>query len=65
MDWIQSLRLGAAEELLSIVGIALLVGSAWGQGRRDGEVIGRSPDAAQRAALAAWCAADPGSILFS
>jgi len=23
---------------------------------------GRSPDAAQRAALAAWCAADPGSI---
>ena len=23
----------------------------------------RSPDAAQRAALAAWCAADPGSIL--
>jgi hypothetical protein len=25
----------------------------------------RSPDAAQRAALAAWCAADPGSILHS
>jgi len=23
----------------------------------------RSPDAAQRAALAAWCAADPGSIV--
>ena len=23
----------------------------------------RSPDAAQRAALAAWCAADPGSML--
>ena len=39
MDWIQSLRLGAAEELLSIVGIALLVGSAWGQGRRDARAI--------------------------
>src|SRR5712692_6323778 len=25
----------------------------------------RAPDAAQRAALAAWCAADPGSILHS
>src|ERR1700680_3715765 len=24
----------------------------------------RAPDAAQRAALAAWCAADPGPILF-
>ncbi len=26
------------------------------------EITGRSPDTAQRAALAAWCAADPGSI---
>ncbi len=25
----------------------------------------RAPDAAQRAALAAWCAADPGPILHS
>ena len=39
MDWIQSLRIGAAEELLSLVGIALLVGSAWGQGRRDARAI--------------------------
>ena len=39
MDWIQSLRIGAAEELLSIVGIALLVGSAWGQTRRDARAI--------------------------
>ena len=39
MDWIQSLRVGAAEELLSIIGIALLVGSAWGQGRRDARAI--------------------------
>ena len=39
MDWIQSLRIGAAEELLSTVGIALLVGSAWGQTRRDARAI--------------------------
>ncbi len=39
MDWAQSLRIGAAEELLSVVGIALLVGSAWGQGRRDARAI--------------------------
>ncbi|MFM5917463.1 MAG: NADH-quinone oxidoreductase subunit NuoN [Novosphingobium sp.] len=39
MDWVQSLRIGAAEELLSIVGIALLVGSAWGQTRRDARAI--------------------------
>ena len=39
MDWVQSLRIGAAEELLSLVGIALLVGSAWGQGRRDARAI--------------------------
>ncbi len=39
MDWVQSLRIGAAEELLSLVGIALLLGSAWGQGRRDARAI--------------------------
>ena len=39
MDWIHSLRIGAAEELLSTVGIALLVVSAWAQGKRDARAI--------------------------
>ena len=39
MDWVHSLRLGAAEELLSIAGIVLLVVSAWGQARRDARAI--------------------------
>ena len=39
MDWAHSLRLGAAEELLSVTGIVLLVVSAWGQGRRDARAI--------------------------
>ena len=39
MDWAQSLRIVAPEELLSTVGIVLLVISAWGQGRNDARGI--------------------------
>ena len=39
MDWAQSLRIVAPEELLSMVGIILLVISAWGQGRKDARGI--------------------------
>ena len=39
MDWAQSLRIVAPEELLSSVGIILLVISAWGQGRKDARGI--------------------------
>lgn len=39
MDWAQSLRIAAPEELLSVVGILLLVISAWGQGRKDARGI--------------------------
>lgn len=39
MDWAQSLRIVAPEELLSVVGIVLLVISAWGQGLRDARAI--------------------------
>ena len=39
MDWAQSLRIVAPEELLSMVGIILLVISAWGQGRMDARGI--------------------------
>ena len=39
MDWAQSLRIVAPEELLSTVGIILLVISAWGQGRKDARGI--------------------------
>jgi len=39
MDWAQSLRIVAPEELLSVVGIVLLVASAWGQTRRDARAV--------------------------
>ena len=39
MDWAQSLRIVAPEELLSLVGIALLLIAAWGQGRKDAHGI--------------------------
>ena len=39
MDWAQSLRIVAPEELLSLVGIILLVISAWGQGPKDARGI--------------------------
>jgi len=39
MDWLQSLRIVAPEELLSVAGIVLLVASAWGQTRRDARAV--------------------------
>lgn len=39
MDWAQSLRIVAPEQLLSVTGIALLVISAWGQGCKDARGI--------------------------
>ena len=39
MDWMQSLRLTAPESLLSVSGLILLVGSAWGQTRRDARAV--------------------------
>ncbi len=39
MDWMQSLRLTAPEILLSVSGLILLVGSAWGQTRRDARAV--------------------------
>lgn len=39
MDWMQSLRLTAPEILLSISGLILLVGSAWGQTNRDARAV--------------------------
>lgn len=39
MDWSQSLRLVAPEELLSVTGLVLLLGSAWAKGRRDARAI--------------------------
>ena len=39
MDWSQSLRLVAPEELLSVTGLALLLGAAWSKGRRDSRAV--------------------------
>lgn len=39
MDWMQSLRLTAPEILLSISGLILLIGSAWGQTNRDARAV--------------------------
>ena len=39
MDWMQSLRLTAPEILLSLSGLVLLVGSAWGQTARDARAV--------------------------
>ena len=39
MDWTQSLRLVAPEELLSVSALVLLVASAWGQTRKDARAI--------------------------
>lgn len=39
MDWSQSLRLAAPEELLSISGLILLLASAWARGARDARAI--------------------------
>ena len=39
MDWAQSLRIVAPEELLSVLAIVLLVASAWGQTRRDARAV--------------------------
>ncbi len=39
MDWMQSLRLAAPEEFLSVSGLVLLLASAWGQGRKDARAI--------------------------
>jgi NADH-quinone oxidoreductase subunit N len=39
MDWMQSLRIAAPEELLSIAGLYLLVASAWAGGNRNARVI--------------------------
>lgn len=39
MDWAQSLRIAAPEQLLSISAIILLLASAWGQTRRDARGI--------------------------
>lgn len=39
MDWSQSLRLVAPEELLSVSGLVLLLASAWAKGARDARAI--------------------------
>jgi NADH-quinone oxidoreductase subunit N len=39
MDWTQSLRLAAPEELLSVSALVLLVASAWGQRAKDARAI--------------------------
>ena len=39
MDWSQSLRLAAPEELLSIAGLILLLGAAWAKCARDARAI--------------------------
>ncbi len=39
MDWSQSLRLVAPEELLSVAGLVLLLGSAWAKTARDARAI--------------------------
>jgi len=39
MDWTQSFRLAAPEELLSVTALVLLLASAWGQGRKDARAI--------------------------
>ncbi len=39
MDWSQSLRLVAPEELLSVTGLVLLLGAAWSKGKRDARAI--------------------------
>ncbi|PKB25548.1 NADH dehydrogenase subunit N [Novosphingobium kunmingense] len=39
MDWSHSLRLVAPEELLSVSGLVLLLGSAWAKGKRDARAI--------------------------
>ncbi len=39
MDWFQSLRLVAPEELLSIAGVVLLLASAWSKGARDARAV--------------------------
>ena len=39
MDWSQSLRLVAPEELLSVTGLVLLLGAAWSKGTRDARAI--------------------------
>lgn len=39
MDWMQSLRLVAPEIFLSVSGLILLLGAAWGQSRKDARAI--------------------------
>ena len=39
MDWMQSLRLAAPEEFLSVAGLVLLVASAWGQSAKDARAV--------------------------
>ncbi|MFC0589237.1 NADH-quinone oxidoreductase subunit NuoN [Novosphingobium aquiterrae] len=39
MDWSQSLRLVAPEELLSVTGLVLLLGAAWSKGVRDARAV--------------------------
>ena len=39
MDWSQSFRLAAPEELLSVAGLVLLLGSAWAKSARDFRAI--------------------------
>ncbi|MFM5885503.1 MAG: NADH-quinone oxidoreductase subunit N, partial [Novosphingobium sp.] len=39
MDWSQSLRLVAPEELLSVTGLVLLLGAAWSKGARDARAV--------------------------
>ncbi|MFM5924454.1 MAG: NADH-quinone oxidoreductase subunit NuoN [Novosphingobium sp.] len=39
MDWMQSLRLVAPEEFISVAGLVLLVASAWGQTRTDARAV--------------------------
>ncbi|MBS0475246.1 MAG: NADH-quinone oxidoreductase subunit N, partial [Proteobacteria bacterium] len=39
MDWSQSLRLVAPEELLSVTGLVLLLGAAWSKGNRDARAV--------------------------
>ena len=39
MDWAQSLRIVAPEELLSVAGLVLLLGSAWAKTARDARAI--------------------------
>jgi len=39
MDWMQSLRIAAPEELLSLAGLYLLVVSAWSRGSRDARTV--------------------------